>query len=103
MLPFWCYMLRCADGSYYVGHTDCLEARLGQHAAGEIPGCYTLARRPVLLVWSQDFETREEAPAAERRVKGWSRRKKEALVRGDWKSIQQHARGTRNPLPERLR
>lgn len=103
MLAFWCYMLRCADGSYYVGHTDSLESRVGQHIAGSMPGCYTFPRRPLLLVWSQEFETREEALVAERRIKGWSRIKKEALIRGDWKAIQQHAWGTRNPLPERLR
>jgi len=99
---FWCYMLRCADGSYYIGHSDDLERRVAQHQAGEIAG-YTLRRRPVLLVWSQDFESREEALVAERQLKGWSRAKKEALIRGDWKAIQIHAWGRRNPLPERLR
>ena len=57
MKRFFVYMLRCADGSYYLGHTDELERRLGQHHGGEIEG-YTSARRPVSLVWSADFETR---------------------------------------------
>ncbi|MFO1269072.1 MAG: GIY-YIG nuclease family protein, partial [Rubrivivax sp.] len=60
MKPFFVYMLRCADGSYYVGHTDELERRIAQHRAGEIPG-YTHERRPVELVWSQEAATREEA------------------------------------------
>jgi LAO/AO transport system kinase len=100
--PFFVYMLRCADGSYYLGHTDNLEHRVNQHQAGEIPG-YTHDRRPVELVWSQETATREEALAAERRVKGWSRAKKEALMAGDWLAIQQHAWGTRNPMPAHLR
>ena len=81
-MTFWTYLLRCADGSYYAGHTDDLERRIGQHGAGEIAG-YTQTRRPVSLFWSQDFPTRTEALAAERQIKGWSRAKKEALAAGD--------------------
>jgi len=101
-MSFWAYMLKCADDSYYVGHTDHLENRMSAHHSG-IPTCYTTARRPVLLVWSQEFATREEALAAERQIKGWSRRKKEALVRQDWKKIRRLAWGTKNPLPAHLR
>jgi len=99
--PFFVYLLRCADGSYYVGHTDELERRVAQHQAGEIAG-YTHDRRPVVLAWSQETATRDEALQAEQRIKGWGRVKKEALIRGDWEAIQRHAWGTRNPLPERL-
>jgi LAO/AO transport system kinase len=95
-------MLRCSDGSYYVGYTDSLEHRIAQHHAGEIDG-YTYERRPVELVWSQETATREEALAAERQIKGWGRAKKQALIGGDWKAIQRHAWGTRNPLPDHLR
>jgi predicted GIY-YIG superfamily endonuclease len=101
-MAFWTYMLRCADDSYYVGHTDDLGHRIGAHHAGTFGG-YTAARRPVVLLWSQEFATREEALAAERQIKGWNRVKKEALVRGDWKEIQRQAWGKKNPLPERLR
>jgi putative endonuclease len=83
---FWVYILRCADGSYYTGHTDNLELRITQHQAGECAG-YTLTRRPLKLVWSQDCATREEALSAERQIKGWSRRKKEAMMRGDWAEV----------------
>jgi predicted GIY-YIG superfamily endonuclease len=79
-------MLRCADRSYYVGHPDDLERRIAAHRSGEIEG-YTHSRRPVLLVWSQDFTTRIEALTAERQIKGWAQRKKEASIRGDWKAI----------------
>jgi len=99
--PFFVYLLRCADGSFYVGHTDDLAQRVAQHQAGEVAG-YTHERRPVELAWSQETATREDALSAERRIKGWGRAKKEALVRGDWTAIQRHAWGTRNALPEHL-
>jgi len=82
-MSFWMYLLRCADGSYYAGHTDNLDHRLAQHQSGELKG-YTHTRRPVGLVYAEDFPTREEALAAERQIKGWSRAKKEALICGDW-------------------
>jgi tRNA/rRNA methyltransferase len=84
-------MLRCADGSYYVGHSDDLEARLAAHRTGALQG-YTQSRRPVTLVWSQEFGERDEAFRAERQIKGWSRAKKEALIRGDWDGLQVLAR-----------
>jgi len=86
-MAFWTYILRCSDMSYYTGHTDNLEQRIGQHQLGEVDG-YTAKRRPVQLVFSQEFSTREEALAAELQVKPWSRAKKEALIRGDWKGLQ---------------
>jgi tRNA/rRNA methyltransferase len=84
-------MLRCGDGSYYVGHTDDLESRVAAHSLGEIPG-YTLRRLPVTLVWSQELPSRYEALAAERQLKGWSRAKKEALIAGDWGRISELSR-----------
>jgi len=90
-MPFHVYLLRCADGSYYAGHTDDLERRLAQHRTGEAGG-YTASRLPVTLVWSQDASTREEALAFEQRIKGWSRAKKEALIRGDWEAVRAAAR-----------
>ena len=57
---FWVYILRCADGSYYTGHTDNLEKRIGEHKGG-VCGGYTAERLPVELVWSQACVTREEA------------------------------------------
>ena len=94
-MSFWMYMLKCADDSYYVGHTDNLEARIAQHMRGAIPGCYTLNRRPVNLAFRQEFPTREEALAMERRIKGWRRAKKEALLARDWDEISRLARPSR--------
>ena len=77
-------MLRCADGSYYVGITrDTLEKRLAEHQSGEFDG-YTALRRPVMLVFHQHFERIEDAIAAARQLKGWRREKKEALIRGEY-------------------
>ena len=89
------YMLRCADGSYYVGKTDRpLAERVGQHAAGQ-GGRYTANRLPVTLVWSQDFDSYSDAVAAERQIKGWRRARKEALIRGEWERLPAPAkRGT---------
>ena len=97
-------MLRCADGTYYVGHTDDLARRVAQHQAGEIPDSWTHDRRPVAHVWSGEASTREEALAFERRIKGWSRAKKEALIGGDWQRVSALAKaraGLRQAQPER--
>ncbi len=86
------HMLRCADGSYYVGSTSGpLEKRLAEHQSGSYPG-YTFRRRPVTLIWSEGFERITDAIAAERQVKGWSRVKKEALIRDDWETVRKAAR-----------
>ncbi|MCK9486838.1 MAG: GIY-YIG nuclease family protein [Dehalococcoidia bacterium] len=85
-MAFWTYLLLCRDGSFYTGHTDNLEARMAAHTDGTFPG-YTHRRRPVVLVWSQDFTTRDEAFRVERQIKGWSRAKKQALASGDWEAL----------------
>ena len=90
-MAFWTYMLRCADGRYYTGHTDNLERRIGQHQTAECHG-FTSTRRPVSLVWSEYFGSRLEALEAERIVGGWSRKKKEALIAGDWATVSYFAR-----------
>nr|WP_129791467.1 TrmH family RNA methyltransferase [Sphingosinicella sp. CPCC 101087] len=81
-MDFYTYILRCSDGSYYTGHTDDLHARLAQHQSAALPG-HTHSRRSVTLVWSERFPDRDQAFTAERQIKGWSRAKKEALIRGD--------------------
>ncbi|OYX29929.1 MAG: hypothetical protein B7Y99_12365 [Caulobacterales bacterium 32-69-10] len=83
----WTYILRCADGSYYVGCTTDLDQRLGQHADGTLGG-YTSTRRPLELVWSVEVPTIHEAIETERQIKGWGHAKKEALIRGDWTTVQ---------------
>ncbi len=72
-------MLKCADGTYYTGHTDNIEKRVAEHQSGAFRG-YTYERRPVELVWTDYFNTRDDAQLAETKLKGWSRAKKEALI-----------------------
>ncbi|MCL4711422.1 MAG: GIY-YIG nuclease family protein [Pseudorhodoplanes sp.] len=94
------YILECADGSYYVGSArDGLERRVAEHNAGFYGG-YTAVRRPVVLVYSEFFESISDAVAAERRIKGWSRAKKAALIAGDWQRIRDLSR-RRGPHPSR--
>jgi putative endonuclease len=87
------YMLRCRDGSYYVGLTrrDDLDERIGEHQSGAFDG-YTSARRPVELVWAEQFDRIVDAIACERRIKGWRRAKKQALIVRDWDRLMQLSR-----------
>ena len=82
----WAYILKCADGSYYVGCTTEIDQRLGQHQDGTFGG-YTASRRPVEMVWAEEFPTVDQAITVERQLKGWSRAKKEALIRGDFDGL----------------
>ncbi|MBP9211715.1 MAG: GIY-YIG nuclease family protein [Bacteroidetes bacterium] len=79
---YWVYILLCSDGSYYTGMTSDLENRMIEHYHGRYPG-YTSTRRPVTLVFSEEFSDASLAAAFERQVKGWSRAKKESLIRRD--------------------
>jgi putative endonuclease len=85
-MTMFVYMLRCADGKYYVGSTTALETRIAEHNSG-VYGGFTAARRPVALVWQEEFARITDAVAVERQLKGWTRRKKEALIRGDFALI----------------
>ncbi|TYO62780.1 GIY-YIG nuclease family protein [Bradyrhizobium hipponense] len=82
------YMLKCADGSFYIGSAtgEDVSKRVDEHNAGAYQG-YTYSRRPVVLVWSEYFDRITDGIAAERQLKGWSRAKKEALIRSDWKAV----------------
>jgi putative endonuclease len=96
----WLYILRCADESYYVGTTrSSLDIRVAQHNAGTFEG-YTASRRPVELIFSQWFDQITDAIENERKLKKWSRAKKEALIRGDFASLQQLAK-RKSPYPSR--
>ncbi|HKO10018.1 MAG TPA: GIY-YIG nuclease family protein [Alphaproteobacteria bacterium] len=98
-MPAFVYLLRCSDGSYYVGSTrGSLEGRIAEHNAGHFGG-YTKDRRPVDLVFHQEFARIEDAIAAERQIKGWRREKKEALIRRDFSALPTLA--SRGPHPSR--
>ena len=91
------YILRCSDGRYYVGTTrGSLEKRVAEHNAGTFGG-FTKSRRPVELVYSESFNRITDAIACERRLKGWSRAKKEALMAGDYEKLSELSRSRTNP------
>ncbi|HTX55542.1 MAG TPA: GIY-YIG nuclease family protein [Candidatus Acidoferrales bacterium] len=88
-MQYFVYMVRCSDGSFYVGVTNDVERRINEHNFGLDPSSYTHERRPVRLVYSTDFQRIEQAIAWEKQLKGWSRAKKIALIDGDWERIVQ--------------
>jgi len=87
----WIYILRCADDSFYVGSTRDLEYRLEQHAVGSADS-YTKTRRPLELAWAQECEHIEDAYVLERKIKGWRRDKKLALITGRYRDLPQLSR-----------
>ena len=96
------YILRCADGSLYIGTTrKGLEQRIAEHNSGAFEG-YTISRRPVVSAFAQHFDKITDAITAERQLKGWSRAKKEALIAGDWTRIKTLAK-RRGSHPSRRR
>jgi predicted GIY-YIG superfamily endonuclease len=102
-MPYYVYILKCADGSYYTGSTDDLSKRFLHHREGVNPSAYTFSRRPVELLWSEEVETYHEALTHERQIKGWSRAKKDALIRGDFEGIHEIVKAERKRQDARKR
>lgn len=86
MKNYFVYIIECSDKSYYSGVTNNLEKRLAEHQSGSIHG-YTSTRLPVKLIYSANFGDINDAIRFEKQIKGWSRQKKEALMRGDFESL----------------
>ena len=89
MKQYFVYILKCSDNSYYTGITSDLEGRLVKHQSGYYPESYTHNRRPVELVFYTEFNDVEQAISFEKRVKGWSRKKKEAIINDNWKQLKE--------------
>ena len=87
MKSYFVYILHCNDNSFYVGLTSELEERISQHNSGKFPEAFTCYRRPVSLKWFEKFKDPKLASALEKQIKGWSRRKKEALINGEWDKL----------------
>ena len=95
-MPYVVYILECSDGSYYTGSTDDLNKRLWQHEQGVESSSYTYSRRPLKLVWaSEETQYYYDALRWERQIKGWSRAKKQALIRGEFEAIHKIVRAER--------
>ena len=91
METYFVYILKCSDNSYYTGVTSDLENRLVQHQSGFFPESYTHNRRPVQLVFQQEFNEINLAILFEKKLKGWSRSKKEALINNDWTELSKNS------------
>ncbi len=99
MLNFYVYILKCNDGSYYVGHTENLEQRLSAYNQNLSPG-YVSSRLPVTLVFHESVGSRGEAIEVERQLKGWSRKKKEILINEGWEKLRGFCRKNKKRLME---
>ncbi|MCK5774813.1 MAG: GIY-YIG nuclease family protein [Bacteroidales bacterium] len=87
MRLFYVYILKCSDDSFYTGETDNLDRRFNEHQQGIHSTSYTYSRRPVELVFYTEFPTLSQALLFEKQVKGWSRKKKEALISKNWENL----------------
>jgi len=84
---YFVFILQCSDGLYYTGVTNDLEVRLQQHNEATNPACFTYKRRPIVLKYYQRFDYIEHAIEWEKQLKGWCRKKKEALFKENWERI----------------
>ena len=91
MKLYYVYILKCSDNSYYTGITNNLERRIVQHLRGIQKVCYTYSRRPVELVFYSMFNDVLQAIAFEKQIKGWSRKKKQAIINDEWDKLKQLA------------
>lgn len=89
------YILRCSDETLYTGLTSDLEKRINEHESGLVINSYTYSRRPVYFEWAREFPSYDEAINFERQIKGWSRAKKDALIKDDWELIHRIVRDER--------
>ena len=92
MKQYLVYILKCNDGSYYTGVTNNVERRFFEHQNGLIGGCYTHKKRPLQLVFVEEFGEINDAISREKQIKGWSRRKKVALIEGDFGKLVEFSR-----------
>ena len=85
---YYVYIIKCFDDSYYTGITNNLDLRFQQHQSGYNKDCYTYKRRPLLLEFYQEFNDVLQAIYFEKKIKGWTRVKKQALINGDYDMLQ---------------
>lgn len=91
------YIVECSDKSYYTGVTNDLDRRLSEHNSDNNVWSYTFKRRPVVLKYFQRFDDINQAIDFEKQIKGWSRKKKEALFKEDWEEIKKLAKSHSKP------
>ena len=84
---YFVYILKCSDYSFYIGITNDLERRIIEHQSGKSKSSYTFSRRPIELKWYLECSEPNEAIILEKKLKGWSRRKKQALIDENWDNL----------------
>jgi putative endonuclease len=89
METYTVYILKCADHSYYTGVTNDIDRRLYEHHNAINPTCYTSTKRPLVLVFCEHFKDINEAISFEKQIKGWSRKKKEAIINDNWDKLKE--------------
>jgi putative endonuclease len=103
MKTYFVYILKCKDDSYYTGITNDLERRLNEHHSGKNKDSYTHDKRPLTLMWFETFNDILNAIATEKKIKGWSRRKKKALIDENWDKLVLYSKNyTQFGTPESL-
>lgn len=84
MKTYYIYILKCADGKLYTGFTNDLERRMIEHQEGKTKTSFTHERRPVELIFHQEFNDVDQAIYFEKKIKKWSAKKKLALANGEY-------------------
>ena len=88
MFFYYVYILECSDNSYYTGITNTIDRRINEHQYGKHSNCYTYKRRPLTLMFQQEFNDVLQAIYFEKKIKGWTRAKKKALINDDFEMLQ---------------
>ena len=96
MKIYFVYIVECSDKSYYTGFTSNLDKRIVEHNSGAHDNSYTFRRRPIKLRWYEQFTDPKHAIAIEKKIKGWSRKKKKALIEEKWEDLVEFSRNYRN-------
>ena len=103
MKTMYVYILECSDNSYYIGMSNNVEKRFQQHSSGINRNCYTYTRRPLRFVFSLIFSDPNSAITFEKKIKGWSRAKKKALIEGKWELLPELSKSYSEKPPHMLR
>jgi len=93
---YWTYIVKCSDKSYYTGVTNNIERRIWEHNNDEDPRHYTYSRRPVKLVFCEDYNDIYSAISREKQIKGWTRKKKEALIKYRYELLPKLSKGKKD-------
>ncbi len=95
---YYVYILKCSDGRYYTGVTNDLQLRLNQHNNGEDKTSYTYSRRPVEIKYYVHYTDINQAIRWEKQIQKWTRKKKQALIDGDWEELVHLSNSSKNKI-----